>query len=239
MLKITSFLLLLLLPLAVFASKWVSNRDHSEVMFQIPYMGVSELTGRFNEFNGEIILSDKNGNPESLVVQIVSASIDTGNKMRDNHLRGNDFFQSEKHPFITFKSNDIKIVKPNAFKATGELSIKGIKKVTTIEFTSTDSLKDTWGYENKFVKFKSTLNRKDFNIVWNKTLDGQQFLVGDTITYWGTFQIQPSRSKTPNSKHMIPDTEYIRERDRERIKSASKEKESALSQKLRKLINGK
>ncbi len=202
-------------------------------------MGVSDLTGRFNEFHGEMLLSDKNGTPESVVVQILSSSIDTGNKMRDNHLRGNDFFQSEKHPHITFKSSDIKMIKANTFKATGELTIKGIKKMTTIEFTSTESLKDTWGYENRFVKFKSTLNRKDFNIVWNKTLDGQQFLVGETITYWGTFQVQPSNSKTPNSKHMIPDTEYIRERDKERIKASPKEEESALSQKLRKLINGK
>lgn len=239
MFKIASFLFLLLLPFMAHALKWVTNRDHSEIMFQIPYMGVSEISGRFNEFNGEIIVSDKTKSPESLIVQITSSSIDTGNKMRDNHLRSNDFFQTEQHPYITFKSSDIKSVNPNAFKATGELSIKGTKKIATIEFTSTESLKDTWGYDNKFVKFKSNLNRKDFNIVWNKTLDGQQFLVGDTITYWGTFQIQPSRSKTPNSKHMIPDTEYIRQRDKERIKGNAKEKESGLSQKLRKLINGK
>lgn len=219
---------------AVFSATWVTNRDHSEIMFQAPYMGVSELTGRFNEFNGEVELLEDGSFAKSLVIQINSDSIDTGNKMRDGHLKSNDFFQSNVHPHIVFKSQNILKLKPHHYKATGELIIKGISKKHTIEFSTTDSLKDTWGYENKFVKFKSSLNRKDYNIVWNKTLEGQQFLVGEVITFWGTFQIQPSTQKTPNSKHMIPDTQEIRKRDKDRQDS-----ESTLSRKLRSLINGK
>lgn len=214
------------------AGTWVTNRDHSEIMFQVPYMSVSELTGRFNEFNGEVVTKGDDFVPENLVVQISAASIDTGNKMRDGHLKGSDFFQSAEHPYITFKSREIKLLKKNVYLATGELTIKGISKPSSIEFTTTDSLKDTWGYENRFVKFKSNLNRKDYNIKWNKTLDGQKFLVGDVISFWGTFQMQPSQNKTPNSKHMIPDTEYIRKKDLEK-------NESWISRKLRGLINGK
>ena len=86
---------------------------------------------------------------------------------------------------------------------------------TSIDFTMTESLKDTWGYENKFIKFKSTLKRKDFNLNWNKTLAGEKYLVGDVITFWGSFQIQPANHKTPSTNHMIPDTEYIRLREKE------------------------
>lgn len=211
-----------------FAGNWVTNRDHSEVMFQVPYMGVSELTGRFNEFSGTVLLNDKTQKAEKLEVVISSSSIDTGNKMRDGHLESNDFFQSNQHPYIKFVGQDIKEIKPGSFRVNGVLTIKGISKPSAVDFTTTNSLKDTWGYENKFVKFKASLNRKDFNINWNKTLDGKQFLVGDVINFWGTFQIQPEAGKTPNSKHMIPDTEYIRKRD-----------ESYFSRKLRGLINGK
>lgn len=196
-------------------------------MFQVPYMGVSELTGRFNDFKGEVSYEDKKPIIKSLSVSIESTSIDTGNKMRDGHLRGSDFFQSKEHPQITFKSHHISLEKPHQYKASGELSIKGISRPHSISFTTTTSVKDTWGYENIFVKFKSVINRKDFKINWNKTLDGKEFLVGDEITFWGTFQMQPYRAATPNSKHMIPDTQQIRERD------------SSLSKKFRDLINWK
>ena len=230
------FLILLLLSIPYsFAATWVTNKDHSEILFQVPYMGVSDVTGRFNEFDGEVVFRPGMKAIDSLTVEIAAASIDTGNKMRDGHLRGSDFFKSQEFQFITFKSNKVKTLKDKSFEAEGTLTVKGISKPSVIQFSTTDSLKDTWGYENKFVKFKSTLNRKDFNINWNKTLDGKEFLVGDTIAFWGTFQVQPSNGKTPNSKHMIPDTTYIRERDLQR----RTEDESWLSKKVRALINGK
>lgn len=236
--KFIVLVVFLFLHTFVYAASWVTNRDHSEIQFQVPYMGVSELTGRFNEFAGEVDLADDKKMARSLSVQISSSSIDTGNKMRDGHLKGTDFFESQQHPYISFKSSDVKILKPNFYKASGLLTIKGITKPAVIEFTTTDSVKDTWGYENKFVKFKSTLNRKDYKITWNKTLDGQQLLVGDTITFWGAFQMQPASAKTPNSKHMIPDTEIIRSRDEKRLKNEPVE-ESFISKKLKALINGK
>lgn len=236
--KYIVLVLFLFLNTIAFASPWVTNRDHSEIQFQVPYMGVSELTGRFNEFAGEVDLAADKKTASSLSVQISSSSIDTGNKMRDGHLKGSDFFESQQHPYISFKSSKITMTKPNTYKAIGELTIKGIIKPATIDFTTTDSLKDTWGYENKFVKFKSTLNRKDYKITWNKTLDGKQLLVGDTITFWGTFQMQPATGKTPNSKHMIPDTDIIRSRDEKRMKNEAVE-ESFISKKLKALINGK
>lgn len=175
-------------------------------------MGLSELTGRFNEFRAEVDLDENN--ITKLEVKIASSSIDTGNRMRDGHLKGHDFFQSTHHPYILFSSQNIKQIGTGKFRALGELTIKGITRPSTIDFSITDSLKDTWGYENKFVKFKSSVGRKDYNIKWNKTLDNQQFLVGDVIDFWGTFQIQPMNIKTPSTKHMIPDTGYIRNLER-------------------------
>ena len=225
-------LVALFLSTSLYANEWQTNKDHSEVLFQVPYMKVSELTGRFNDYSGKAQIV--NNDVTSLEVTISTSTIDTGNKMRDGHLQGNDFFQSKQFPHITFKSSKIVKIKPNTFKAEGFLTIKNINKLTTIEFTTTDTVKDSWGYENKFVKFKSNLNRKDFKINWNKTLDGKEYLVGDEVTFWGTFQMQPTSAATPNSKHMIPDTEYIRQRDDKR----REEEESSISKKIRKLING-
>lgn len=232
----TLIYLALFLPALTFAKNWTINKDHSEVMFQVPYMNVSELTGRFNDFNAEIIYDQKLNRPQELTVSIKASSIDTGNKLRDGHLRGTDFFESHKYPEIIFKSKNISVLKDGTMRAVGHLSIKNMTRPETIDFTVTDSVKDTWGYENKFVKFKSKMNRKDYNINWNKTLDQEKFLVGDEVTYWGVFQIQPLDGKTPMSKHMIPDTKYLRER--EDLMRKEKE-ENSFSKKLRNLINGK
>lgn len=225
-------LILVLFSFSAWSQSWVSNKDHSEVLFKIPYMTVSELTGRFGDFEATAELDSTNGIFKTINVKIFSSSVDTGNKMRDGHLKGNDFFESDQHPHMIFVGK--KITKN---KVEGILTIKNISKPASFEITTTDSVKDTWGYENKFVKFKGSINRKDFNITWNKTLDEQKYLVGNEITLWGVFQMQPFSGKTPPSKHMIPDTSYIREREEKLRKK--EESESGFAQKFRKLINGK
>lgn len=223
----------ILISASALGSTWVSNKDHSEILFKVPYMKVSEVTGRFNDFDVEVDLQD--GIPKgNLKVKITAASIDTGNKMRDGHLKGSDFFSAGEHPYITFVSDKITKKSPTTYLAEGLLTVKGISKKAFIDFTITEAIKDTWGHPNIFVKFNSSLNRKDFKINWNKTLSGQEFLLGEEVSYSGTLQLQPIDNKTPNSKHMIPDTDYIRDRDTER-----QDKESAFSKKIRNLINGK
>lgn len=228
-----------LMSFNVLSANWVINNDHSEILFKVTYLNVSELTGRFTEYAGVVDFNDKTNVPEKISITVITASADTGHKMRDNHLEAHDFFNSREFPKLTFETTEIKNLGKGKYEAKGHLTIKGITKPSTVTFTLTDSVKDTWGYENKFAKFETIVNRKDFNLNWNKTLDGSKYLVGDNVTVWGVFQVQPSNALTPASKHMIPDTEYIRERENELRKDNSKDEESTISKKLRKLINGK
>lgn len=231
----TLILLSFLVSLPTLASEWKINKDHSEVLFKVPYLNVSEITGRFTDYNGSVEFDEKNRDITNVRIEVDSSTIDTGHKMRDNHLRASDFLESKTYPYIVFKGDKATKLKNDEYRVDGTLTIKKISRPFSINFTLTDSVKDTWGYENKFVKYNSKLSRKDFGITWNKTLDADKFLVGDEITFWGVFQIQPASSLTPPSKHMIPDTEYIRDRE---IKLRSNEGESSFSQKIRKLING-
>lgn len=231
----TLILLSLLVSLPTFAAEWKINKDHSEVLFKVPYLNVSEITGRFTDYSGTLDFDEKSREITKVNIEISSSTIDTGHKMRDNHLKASDFLESKEYPNIVFKAEKATKLKKDEYRVDGTLTIKKVSRPFTINFSLTDSVKDTWGYENKFVKYSSKLSRKDFGITWNKTLDADKFLVGDEITFWGVFQIQPSSSLTPSSKHMIPDTEYIRERE---VKLRSNEGESSFSQKIRKLING-
>ena len=192
---------------------WDINKDHSEIFFQVPYLNVSEVTGRFTQFSGGLIFNEQ-GALKFVDLKIDATSIDTGNRLRDGHLRSNEFLKSKDHPFITFSSYDISKKKQNEFQASGEISIGGVRKLTTMNFGLTDKIKDTWNYESRFVKFRTSISRKDFKILWNKTLTENQYLIGDNITVWGTFQVQPMQKGTPGSKHMIPDTAYIRNREK-------------------------
>lgn len=232
-----TYLLLLLVSFNALAGTWVSNKDHSEVIFQVPYMTVSELSGRFGDYEARMDFDEKSQIPGNIQVTIETASIDTGNKMRDGHLKGADFFESREYPQMIFIGKSVTKVAANSYKVLGTLKIKNVSKEVTVAFTTTASVKDTWGYQNRFVKFKSTINRKDFKITWNKTLDEQKYLVGDEITFWGVFQMQPIDGKTPPSKHMIPDTDYIRGRE-QKTRNGEKDEESTFAKKFRKLING-
>jgi polyisoprenoid-binding protein YceI len=192
---------------------WVINQDHSELQFKVRYLGLSEVSGRFKRFSGNVHLDDREV-PASINIKVDSASLDTANNLRDGHVKGNDFLQTNQYPEISFSSKSITPVSKNEFSASGVLTIKGVTRPFSINFRSTSSIKDTWGYENKFVKFSSKIKRSDFKIKWNKTLADQKYLISDEVTFFGTFQIQPDSTKTPSTKHMLPDTEYVRHRER-------------------------
>ena len=205
---------LFLLPTYLNAAVWNINRDHSEIFFEIPYLQVSEITGRFNEYNGQVSFPEQGNLPRKISIHVKTASLDSGNRQRDGHLKSEDFLKAQTHPEITFDSQSITQLPGQKYRAQGTLSVAGVANPFVIDFTMTPPVKDTWNFENRFVKFRTKFSRKEFRIVWNKTLVDNKYLVGDMITIWGTFQLQPGTAKTPSSKHMIPDTAYIRSREK-------------------------
>ncbi len=110
--------LLIFISETTHAQKWAINEDHSEVFFSVPYLKISEVTGRFQRFKGELTLNNNNG-PIHLILSIDVDSIETGNKMRDGHLKGNDFLQKARYPKITFSSRSIIQTKDQSFVANG------------------------------------------------------------------------------------------------------------------------
>lgn len=209
-----NFLLLLLFSLSAHAQNWTINKDHSQILFEIPYLQISEVTGRFSRFDGQGVYDEETKNFKNVTLTIDATTIDTGNKMRDGHLKSNDFLKTSIYPTIIFVSNDIRKLKGNQYEARGQLTIRNVTRNVNFQFTTSDPVTDTWGFQNVFVKFESKIDRRDFKILWNKTLPDSQYLVGDIITVRGNFQMQPMGAKTPTTKHMIPDTAGIREREK-------------------------
>lgn len=191
---------------------WIVNSDHSQLNFSLSYLGQGEVQGHFKNFKAALDLVDEK--PTRVLVRIKADSIDTGSRMRDSHLRSSDFLRARLHPEITFNGSQITLLEKSRYQARGELVIGGISRPTTIIFELSKPVKDTWGFFSRFAKFSGLINRNDFAIKWNKTLTDNKYLVGEEITLSGNFQLQPASSLTPSNKHMIPDTPYIRSREK-------------------------
>lgn len=161
-------------------NEYESDIPHSSISFKISHMVVSKVRGHFNDFSVNIKEDPNDITKSSVAVVIKTASIDTRNEKRDNHLRSADFFDAEKYPEITFQSKRIE-KKGDAYVAVGTLNMHGVSKEITIPFEITGKLKDPWGNTRAGIEASTKLDRKDYGLNWNKTLDKGGLMVGNGV----------------------------------------------------------
>lgn len=180
--KVLVFLTLVLFANFVQAAdKYELDATHSSVDFSVVYLVISETTGHFNEFDGYLIWDEADLSQSKIVGTIKAASIDTNNEKRDEHLKSEDFFAAEKHPEIKFESTKIE-KSGEGYVATGNLTMRGVTKEIKTPFTITGKIKDFAGNPRIGLKSEFKINRKDFGINWNKSLDAGGVVVGDEVT---------------------------------------------------------
>ena len=186
--KLAILLVSLLIPSGLIAEnkvivpgKYEVDSSHTQVMFTVKHLGLSNVTGKFVNFNGTIEIPSKNLAELKTSGSIASKSIDTANKKRDDHLRAPDFFNAEKHPEISFKSKVVKKVSENKFELIGELTILGNTRPISLETTYLGYIKDPWGKERIAFEAIGELNRKHFGLTWNKLLESGGLVVGENV----------------------------------------------------------
>ena len=162
------------------ADTFAIDPNHSEVSFQIRHL-VSQVRGRFNEFSGAVQLDPKNLPASSVEFHIKTASIDTNVADRDKHLRSADFFDAEKYPEITFKSESIQPAGKDKYNVTGTLTMHGVSKKVTLPVTYGGQVK-VGGSTRAGFQTETTLDRKDYGIIWNKALDAGGAMLGDDVS---------------------------------------------------------
>lgn len=162
-------------------SVWKSDASHAQVEFSVRHMMFARVRGRFNDF--EITLE---GEPSDLTSaklsgKVNTASIDTNEKDRDNHLRSADFFEVERFPEITFESRKITARGDGKYTLEGDLTIRDVTRPVTFDLTCPGVAKDPWGNERTAISATTTINRKDFGLTWNAMLEAGGVLVGDEV----------------------------------------------------------
>lgn len=153
---------------------------HSGISFEIRHF-FSEVPGRFTDFSGKIVWDAEKPETSSVEITVQSKSINTDNENRDNHLRTPDFFDVEKFPTLTFKSVSVKAKDAKTLTVLGDLTAKGVTKRTTIEVQLLGVMELGGGKAKAGFRTSFPVNRQDFGISWNKTLDAGGTVLGDEV----------------------------------------------------------
>jgi polyisoprenoid-binding protein YceI len=169
-------------PLVVHAetARWNLDPDHSTIEFRVTHMVVSKTTGRFTDYAGFIDMDGEAGNVKAIEATIKAGSVNTNHEKRDAHLRNADFLDVEHYPTITFKMKNYKKT-AEGYTAVGDLTLHGVTKEITLGGQYNGATKDPLGNTRAGFSAEGKLNRKDFGMVWNKTLDSGGLVVGDEV----------------------------------------------------------
>jgi polyisoprenoid-binding protein YceI len=163
------------------ATAWKVDQSHSHAEFAVRHLMISSVKGRFAEVTGTLIGDDTHPEHASIELEIPVAGVDTREPQRDAHLRSADFFDSDNHPTIRFRSSRITRDAGDRFLVTGDLTIRGVTKSITFPVIIGGRVRDPWGGERLGFSASTTINRKDFGLHWNQALETGGVLVGEEV----------------------------------------------------------
>jgi polyisoprenoid-binding protein YceI len=179
------------------ATTWKIDPSHSQANFKIKHMMVSWVYGSITGMSGTVDIDDKDISKSKVYATIDPATIDTRDAKRDEHLKSPDFFNVKKNPTIKFESKGVTGTGEN-LKVTGALTLNGITKDVELAVEGpTSAVKSPFGDQRRGIVATTKFNRKDFNLVWNKNLDGGGLVIGDEA--WITLNIELTDS--PKAAH--------------------------------------
>jgi len=164
------------------ADAYVLDPVHSSIGFSVRHMMVAKVNGVFKDYQGNIAFSATDLANSTFDFVIKAASIDTRNEARDAHLRSPDFFDAAAFSDIVFRTKKVVAAGTGVYNVTGDLTMKGVTKEIVIPVTVLGPVfnpmakVDGLGVETNF-----TLNRQDYGVKWNKSLDNGGVVVGDNV----------------------------------------------------------
>jgi polyisoprenoid-binding protein YceI len=161
------------------AGTWTIDPVHSEVGFSVRHMMVSKVRGKFTKFAGEIVTAD-NVTGSSVTAEIDLASIETGSEQRDGHLRSPDFFDTDNHPQMTYRSTGLR-ADGGDWVLDGELTLKGVTRSVPLRLEVNGFGPDPYGGTRVGLTATGHLNRGDFGVTYNVAIEGGGVVVSDKV----------------------------------------------------------
>jgi polyisoprenoid-binding protein YceI len=162
------------------AGTWVVDPGHAEVGFVGRHFGLTKVRGRFTGISGTVTIGER---PEASHVEVTidMASVSSGDRTRDDHLRSSDLFDVAHHPTASYRSTGVSIDGTTG-RLDGELTIKGISRPVRLDVTYLGHVADPWGGERAVFSATGRIDRHDWGLTWNMVLEAGGLLVSKEIT---------------------------------------------------------
>ena len=170
-------------------TKWALDPTHSEISFKVKHLMITNVKGVVKEFDAVVHTTGNNFITSDINLHLTPASIDTGVADRDAHLRSADFFDVENYPEMVFKGTSVEKADDDNYTLNGDLTIKGITKPIKLEVEFNGVMKDPWGNEKAGYAINGKINRKDWGLNWNATLEAGGLLVSDDVKISSEIQL--------------------------------------------------
>lgn len=186
---------IVLLPTTAAAQSavWTIDPGHSAAQFSVRHMIVSNVKGQFDGPTGTVTFDPKDvAGTLAIEATLDARTINTRNPDRDSDLRGDAFFDVARFPRITFKSTRTEAAGPGRLKVTGNLTMHGVTKPVVLDVEGpTPEIRDMWGNRRVGATAATSLDRRDFGLLYNRVLEGGGAVVGNEVTI--TIDIEISR----------------------------------------------
>jgi polyisoprenoid-binding protein YceI len=160
---------------------WTVDKSHSKVGFSVSHLVITDVDGFFKDYDAQISSNGDDFSTANIELKVNTSSIFTDNEKRDDHLRSDDFFNSEKYPQMTFKGKSMKKVGDKKYKLTGDFTIRDVTKQITLDVTYNGMVKDPWGNTKAGFKITGEIDRFDYNLKWDKAIEAGSLVVGKDV----------------------------------------------------------
>ncbi len=162
-------------------TKWSIDPAHSQIQFSVRHMVISKIRGEFEQFESWLETDGEEIEGGEAFFSAVSSTINTGNKMRDDHLRSGEFFKSEEFPNLTFKSTSIEKKNDEDYVLKGNMTMRGVTKPLELDVEFGGVITDPYGLRRAGFSITGQLNRKDYGMTYNDLIETGGAVAGDKI----------------------------------------------------------
>jgi len=162
-------------------TKWVLDPSHSEIGFKVKHMMFTNVSGKFNQFNVDVETEGEDFTQSKISFEADTASVDTGNNDRDNHLRSGDFFDAAQFPKIQFTATGFTRKDDGDYELKGGLTLHGVTRPVSLDVEYGGVGKDPWGNTKAGFSINGKINRKDWGLAYNAVLDNGGILLSEDV----------------------------------------------------------
>jgi polyisoprenoid-binding protein YceI len=162
-------------------TNWKIDNMHSEIGFKVRHMMISNVIGKFNDFNASAVVANDDFSSAKFNFEASIDSINTGVADRDGHLKSTDFFDSASFPKLTFHSESITKKSDTEFEIAGLMTIKGVEKPVVLAMDYAGVAVDPYGQTKAGMALTGKIKRSEFGLTWGAVTEAGNVVLGDDI----------------------------------------------------------